>query len=180
VPQTHAWAGNTALLNKIKDLVFGFNITAVSIQTNSVVLEAALEPKLAIEDIRIFLSKLTPFEVKTMLPDDTYMIERVIDPQLINVASSSDKNLPGWVFTQTSPQLFIKNNGSTSAIYINFPQAVDAHGFETPTKCSFGNDGIRTVVYDPQRHGLVLAFFNGFLAYLRDYSCFQSFSTVKF
>lgn len=175
VPPSHGWVGNVALLNKVKDLVFNLNIVSATVQNNSVAIEAANDPEQTVADIRRFLSKLTPFEIKTILPDETSMIETVIDPDLIKVV----QNGPSWSFTQTNPQLIIEKNGSNSSIYINYPQAVDTHGFETPISCSTQTDGIKTLKYDATRSTLLSATFKGFLAYLKDYSCFQSFSTLN-
>jgi hypothetical protein len=178
VPPSHGWAGNVDLLTKVKGLVFGLNITAATVQNNSVAIEAANDPTQVVTDIRRFLSKLTPFEIQTVMPDQTTMTETVIDPSLIAITTDLAIKPTVWTFTQTNPQLVIKKNGSNSSILINYPQVVDTHGFESPTGCSVSGNGIKTVTYNFERQTLLSAVFNGFSAYFRDYSCFQSFSTL--
>ena len=177
VPPTHGWAGNVDLLNKIKDLVLSQNIISATTQTNSAILEDAIAPKQLISDIRRFLSKLTPFEIKTILPDQTSMIETVIDPGLIEVKTDNADKPTVWTFTQTNPQLVIRKNGLNSLININYPQVVNSHGFETITGCSVGTTGIKTVTFDITRKPLISSLYSSFSAYLKHYSCFQSFST---
>jgi len=177
VPPTHAWAENAAFLNKIKSLVLGLNITSATVQTNSVVIDAANDPDQVTNDIRRFLSKLTPFEIKTILPDQTSMIETVIDPGMIEIKTNDAKNATIWTFTQTNPQLVVKKSGLNSIIYINYPQAVDSHGFESPSGCYVAGNGIKTVTFEPMRRTLISSILSSFSAYFRHYSCFQSFST---
>jgi hypothetical protein len=177
VPPTHGWAGNVALLNKIKDLVLSQKILSATTQTNSAVLEDSIAPGLLVSDIRRFLSKLTPFEIKTIMPDQTSMIETVIDPSLIEVKTDDAEKPSTWTFTQTNPQLVIRKNGLNSSIYINYPQVVNSHGFETITDCSVGVNGIKTVSFDITRKPLVSSLYSSFSAYFKRYSCFQSFST---
>jgi len=178
VPPSHGWAGNVALLNKIKSMVLGQKIVSSTTQTNSAVLEDAIQPEQLVGVIRQFLSKLTPFEIKTILPDQTSMIETVIDPSLIVVKTDNSQKPSVWTFTQTSPQLVIKKSGSNSLIYINYPQVVNSHGLESITGCSVRTTGIKTVTFDTMRQPLISSIFSSFSAYFRDYSCFQSFSTL--
>jgi hypothetical protein len=177
VPPSHGWAGNVALLNKIKDLVLSQKILSASTQTNSAVLDDAIQPERLVTDLRRFLSKLTPFEIKTILPDQTGMIERVIDPSLIEVKTDSSQKPSVWTFTQTNPQLVIRKNGSNSSIYINYPQVVNSHGFGSIIDCAVGTTGIKTVTFDTMRKPLLSSLYSSFSAYFKHYSCFQSFST---
>ena len=177
IPPTHDWAGNVELLNKVKDLVFGLNITSATVQNNSVAIEAADAPEGVVTNIRRFLSKLTPFEVETVMPDQTSMTELVIDPGLIQVETDFAMKPTVWTFTQTNPQFVIRKNGLNSSIFINYPQVVDSHGFETPVGCAVAANGIKTITYDSTRETLLSAIFKSFLAYFKHYSCFQSFST---
>jgi hypothetical protein len=178
VPPSHGWAGNVALLNKIKSLVLSQKIVSATTQTNSAVLEDIAQPEQLATNIRRFLSKLTPFEIKTILPDQTSMIETVIDPSLIVVKTDSSQKPSIWTFAQTSPQLVIKKNGQNSSIFINYPQVVYIHGFESITGCSVGSTGIKTIAFNTVRKALISSMFSSFSAYFRDYSCFQSFSTL--
>jgi len=177
VPPSHGWAGNVALLNKIKNLVLSQKIISASTQTNSAVLEDSIAPEQLVSDIRRFLSKLTPFEIKTILPDQTSMIETVIDPGLIETKTDNAKNPTLWTFTQTNPQLVIKKSGSNSLIFINYPQVVNSHGFESIIGCAVGTTGIKTVTFDIMRKPLISSMYSSFSAYFKHYSCFQSFST---
>jgi len=177
MPPSRDRAMNIELLNKIQSLIFGFNITSVAVQSQSVIIKAANHPEQIVADIRRFLSKLTPFEIKTILPDQTSMIETVIDPGLIKIETDRANETTTWTFAQTNPQLTIKKNGSNSEIFLNYPQVVDNHGFEAPIRCIIAANGIKTVSYGAIEQTLVSAFIKGFLAYFRDYTCFQSFST---
>jgi len=178
VPRTQGWADNVSLLNKIKDLVLSQKILSATIQTNSAVLEDLIAPEQLISDIRRFLSKLTPFEIKTILPDQSSMIETVIDPGLVEVKTDHSANPTVWTFTQTNPPLVIRKNGSNSTISINYPQDVNNHGFESLTSCSVGSTGIKTVTFNTRRESLIKGLYSSFLAYFKHYSCFQSFSTL--
>lgn len=177
VPPSHGWAGNVALLNKIKNLVFSQKIISARTQTNSAVLEDSIAPEQLVSDIRRFLSKLTPFEIKTILPDQTSMIETVIDPGLIDIKTDNVKNPTLWTFTQTNPQLVIKKSGSNSLIFINYPQVVNSHGFESITGCAVETTGVKTLTFDITRKPLISSIYSSFSAYFKHYSCFQSFST---
>ena len=177
VPPTHGWVNNVALMNKIKDLVLSEKIVSATMQTNSASLVAAKEPKQLISDIRRFLSKLTPFEIKTILPDQTSMIETVIDPSLITVKTDNVQNPRIWTFTQTNPQLVIRKNGSSSTIYINYPQVVNSRGYSSVSGCSVGATGIKTVTLNVTQKSLISSIYSSFSAYFKHYSCFQSFST---
>ncbi len=177
IPPTHDWTANIDLLNKLKGLVFDSNILTATVQDNSVAISSASKPGPIIANIRRFLSKLTPFEVKTVLPDQTSMTEIVIDPGLVKVATDNETNPSVWTFAQTNPQLVISKNSLNTNILINYPQIVDNLGYEYPTNCSVSSSGIKTVSLNTARQTLFLALFKGLSAYLRHYSCFQSFST---
>lgn len=178
VPPSHGWAGNIALLTKLQEPLFGFNIASIAIFPWSLEIDTSEKPEQAMTTLRRHLSKLTPFEINTPLPDGTAMTEIVIDPQLIEVRASEDQKNRGWIFTQTSPQLFVKNNGLNSSIYLGYPQDVNAQGFESLSSCRMTTEGLRTVTVDSQRRTLISSVFHSIIAYLSDYSCFQSFSTI--
>ncbi len=179
IPPSHGWAANVNLLNNLKDLIFGFNVTEVTIQPWSVEIETTQKTDEVVTAIRRHLSKLTPFEIKTTLPDNTQMTEFIIDPELITVRAQNDNQNSGWIFTQTTPQLFVKNNGSTSIINLNYPQPGDKQSVKTLKSCHFSPNGLVVVTFDPQPHSRLGSIFINIFAYLKDYSCFQSFSTLN-
>ncbi len=141
----------------------------------SLVIETGSEAEDIVTAIRQLVARLTPSEIITMLPDDTSMIEIVIDPGLVPVTHQNDQ----WSFAKLDPQIDIQQKSQGSAILINDPQVVDIHGFETPLSCRLTKEKIKELTYDSQRRALLPAVFYGFLAYLRHYSCFQSFSTIS-
>ena len=161
------------LLNKTGDLLGGLDVRSVAIQATSFEIATKDPPGAAVEKIRQFLSRLTPFDIKTILPDGTFMTETVIDPALIKVATGKDI----WTFTQTNPQVVVRKNGLNSNILVGNPQPGDIHGFESPIGCKKTAPGIKILTFKPLRQTLISSIFTSFLAYFNDYSCFQSFST---
>jgi hypothetical protein len=140
----------------------------------SLVIETASKPEDIITAIRQLVARLTPSELITILPDNTTMIEIVIDPGMVTVTNQNGQ----WLFAKLNPQINIQEKPLGSAILINNPQVVEIHGFEAPLSCRLTQTKIREVTYNSQRQALLPAIFNGFLAYFRHYSCFQSFSTL--
>lgn len=161
------------LLNKADNLLNKLGVRSITLQPTSFAITTGSGAEAAVSDIRRFLSQLTPFDIKTILPDGTFMMETVIDPALIKVANNRDI----WTFTQTNPQVVVQKNGLISNILVNNPQVGDIHDFESPIECKDTAKGIKTIHYDPTRKTLISSIFTSFSAYLRDYSCFQSFST---
>lgn len=177
IPPTHGWAANTDLINKAKDLISSLKTSAVTIQGQSIVIAAGNDPEKTMAEIRRFLSKLTPFEIKTILPDQTSMIETVIDPSLILVKTDNDLKPSSWTFAQSNPQLSVTKSGYTTLISINYPQNVESQNYKTLTKCSVITNGIKEVEFETGEQTAMPAMFSSFLAYFRYFSCFQSFST---
>jgi RNA-binding protein YhbY len=167
-------AVQTELLDKANDLLTELKVKEVAIQATSFELTTGSPAKVTVTDIRHFLSRLTPFDIKTILPDGTFMTETVIDPALIQVTNKNDI----WTFTQTNPQVVVQKNGLTSDILVNYPLVGDIHGFESLIGCKNTVPGIKTLSFRTIRQGFVPAIFTSFLAYFKDYSCFQSFSTL--
>ena len=161
------------LMDKADDLLGRLGVRSVAIQATSFAIATKASPEGAVAKIRRFLSQLTPFDIKTILPDGTFMTETVIDPALIKVAAGDNI----WTFSQTNPQIVVQKNGSKSNILVNNPQVGDIHGFESPIGCKITAPEIKTLTYEPKRKALVSTILTSFLAYFRDYSCFQSFST---
>jgi len=161
------------LMDKADDLLGRLGVRSVAIQATSFAIATKASPEGAVAKIRRFLSQLTPFDIKTILPDGTFMTETVIDPALVKITTGKDI----WTFTQTNPQIVVQKNGLKSNILVNNPQVGDIHGFESPIGCKKTAPGIKTLTFEPKRQALIPSIFTSFLAYFRDYSCFQSFST---
>jgi len=179
IPPTHDWAANADLINKAKDLISSLKTSSVMIQNESIVIAAANDAETTMVEIRRFLSKLTPFEIKTILPDQTSMIESVIDPSLILVKTDNEAKPTTWTFAQSNPQLIIKKSGYNTLISINYPQIVEDQHYKTITKCSVTAEGIKEVELEKSNHGLISSAYSSFLAYFKYFSCFQSFSTFS-
>jgi len=92
------------LLDKTDDLLSGLGVRSVAIQATSFEISTKASPEGAVAKIRQFLSRLTPFDIKTILPDGTFMTETVIDPALIKVAAGDNI----WTFSQTNPQIVVQ------------------------------------------------------------------------
>ena len=137
------------------------------------------QPGQIIVSLRRYFAHFNPKEVLTILPDQTSMTEIVIDPSLVPVDHSTVENEDNWSFSQANPQIIIRKNGSISSILINNPQAVDIHGFSAPSSCRRNEEQMKIVTLNTDRQPLIGAVFQGFLPYLRDFSCFQSFSTLS-
>lgn len=129
--------------------------------------------------IRQLVARLSPSELITILPDKTTMTEIVIDPGLIPITQQKVGQYDQWSFSTLNPHISIQQKPSSSAILINNPQVVDMLGFEAPLSCRLSNMQTRIVIFDSHRSSLVPTIFRSILAYFRDYSCFQNFSTFS-
>jgi hypothetical protein len=167
------------LFAKTNDFLEKLSIQSIAVQDRSFAISTARPSEQVTTNLRKYLSRLSPTDIKTLLPDGTFMTETVIDPILIKVKTGKTGVYKTWTFTQTNPQVVIQENGLNSDILINNPQVGDIHGFESPATCSSNTNKIRTIGFNTTRKPLISAFLTSFLAYFKHYSCFQSFSTFN-
>jgi hypothetical protein len=177
--KTPSWGDNLELLDKTKDLIFGLKIKSALIGNDYVVINANTPAVSIIAEIKRYLAKLTPFEIKTLLPDKTAMIEIVIDPALIKTNETQDNGQRSWVFEQTNPHIVIQEIGQNSVVILSNQQPVETHGLLGVKSCSLTGNGTKTIAYGNDRQTLTKAVVSSFSAYFRDFSCFQSFSTLS-
>jgi hypothetical protein len=149
------------------------------IQPKSLIISTTQDIQPLVGAFRRYLAKKTPFAIKTVLPDSTTMTEIVIDPSLVPVETKADSINGSWTFTQTNPQLTLANIGSNKSIIFNNPQVVYNLRYKSLNSCSETGSGIKVLTYQNSDEMLSTAIINSFLAYLKDYSCFQSFSTFS-
>lgn len=178
VPPTHDWAGNVALLEALKEKLFSQPVESIAVQDFSLKMNVRANSEVLFASVLNFLARQTPFEIKTRLPDQTSMIEIVIDPQLVPVSQS--KTEPEIkTFTGINPQLSFEKNGSNSIVSFGYPQAVEKASYLKITSCHTAPNGVKTITFGESKNGLTIAMLANFSAYLKDFSCFQSFSTFS-
>lgn len=148
---------------------------SATIQPKSLLISTTQDVQPLVNTFRRYLAKMTPFEIKTVLPDQTSMTEIVIDPNLIPIVAKAGS----WTFTQTNPQLTFTDNGSSKSIIFNNPQIVYNIRYKPLASCYETAKGIKVVTYQNSDELLSSALLHSFLAYIKDYSCFQSFSTLS-
>lgn len=137
------------------------NLPITPITTGSLVNVESLD-----NAIRVMAAHIEPSKNRVNMPDDTYYYEIVADPEKASIDS-----LP--IPLRISPV----TEGYSLSISSNSP--VSSEKILIPNSCRITKDGLRVIAFNSNPILDLSTFSKTFFAYLSNYSCFQSFSTVS-
>jgi hypothetical protein len=170
-----------AMAQKTAELLDAMHIKVFAIETglNGIAIKTTSNTNQLADSFKRILASQNPKETKTRLPDGTYMIEIVIDPAAQSSVSPNINKTVDYYFNKTSPNLILINNTEYTTIFIGRAVKSENNNFNRLTSCKRPNSGITVIYLDNIEKTLFSAIKSSFLAYLRDFSCFQSFSTTN-
>ena len=130
-----------------------------------------------LDAMRRLIAFAVPTEQEIRLPDESKSIEIVADPSKVVLTYEKRGQIEQWTANGLKTPLSFRKTPIEFGISTASPTWETDSTYYIPTSCLVDKTGILTITTIPGNSDLLNTAAMSFFAYLRDYSCFQSFST---
>ncbi len=129
--------------------------------------------------LRRLVAYALPTEQEIVLPDDSRAIEIIADPENVTLSYEEGQGDERWNVQGLTLPLALRADRSSATLSTSFIPGTQTGTISIPVSCSVRAGGIRVVRVVRASQNTFLAMLSGISAYIRDYTCFQAFSTLS-